>query len=47
MRYSYIYEVCMSPALSGSSVIWRFKGNDAIEIRYGITLNFYMGLQHV
>ena len=34
----------MSPALNGSSVIRRFKGSDAIEIRDGITFNFYTGL---
>ena len=26
----------MSPALNGSSAVWRFEGNDAIEIRDGI-----------
>ena len=37
----------MSPALSGSSAIRRFKGNDAIEIRDGITFEFYTGLPHI
>ena len=37
----------MSPALSGSSAIRRFEGNDAIEIRDGITFKFYTGLPHV
>ena len=37
MRYSY-----------GSSAIWRFEGNDAIEIHDGIlTFDFYTGLPHV
>ena len=34
----------MSPALSGSSAIWHFEGNDAIEIRDKITFDFYTGL---
>ena len=42
-----IYEACMSTALNGSSVIWRFEGSDAIEIRNEITFNFYTGLPHV
>ena len=46
MSYSYIYEASMSPALSGSSAIRRFKGNDAIEIRDEITFGFYTGLSH-
>ena len=37
----------MSPALNGSSAIRRFEGSDAIEIRDGITFDFYMGLPHV
>ena len=37
----------MSPALSGSSVIWHFEGNDAIKIHDGITFEFYTGLPHV
>ena len=47
MRYSYIYEARMSPALNGSSVIRRFEGNDAIEICDGITFDFYTGLPHL
>ena len=37
----------MSPALSGSSAIRRFEGNDAIEIHDGITFEFYTGLPHI
>ena len=37
----------MRPTLSGSSVIQRFEGNDGIEIRDGITFEFYTGLPHV
>ena len=37
----------MSPALNGSSAVRRFEGNDAIEIRYGITFDFYTGLPHI
>ena len=39
--------ICMSPALNESSAIWRFKGSDAIEIREGITFDFYTGLPHL
>ena len=34
----------MSSALNGRSAVRRFEGNDAIEIRYGITFDFYMRL---
>ena len=34
----------MSPALNESSAIGRFKHSDAIEIRDGITLDFYTGM---
>ena len=37
----------MSPALNGSSAVQRFEGNDAIEIRDGITFDFYTGLPHI
>ena len=37
----------MSPALNGSSVIRRFKGSNAFEIRDGITFDFYTGWPHV
>ena len=37
----------MSPALNGSSVIQHFEGSDAIEIRNGITFDFYTGLPHI
>ena len=36
----------MSPALNGSSVIWRFKCGDPSEIRNGITLGFYTRLTY-
>ena len=42
-----VYEVRMSPALNGSSAIRRFKHSDAIEIRDGITFDFYTGLPHI
>ena len=47
IRYSCIYEARMSPALNGSSAIRRFKHSDTIEIRDGITLDFYTGLPHI
>ena len=31
----------MSPALNGSSAIWRFEGSNAIKIRDGKTFDFY------
>ena len=37
----------MSPALNGSLAIQRFERSDAIEIRDGITFDFYTGLPHV
>ena len=37
----------MSPALNGSSAIRHFEGSDAIEIRDGITFDFYTGLPHL
>ena len=37
----------MSPALNGSSAIRCFEGSDVIEIRDGITFDFYTGLPHV
>ena len=37
----------MSPALNGSLAIRRFEGNDAIEIRDEITIEFYTGLPHM
>ena len=37
----------MSPARNGSLAIQRFEGSDAIEIRNGITFDFYTGLPHV
>ena len=47
MSYSYIHEAHMSPALNGSSAIWRFKHSNVIEIHGGITFDFYMGLPHM
>ena len=37
----------MSPARNGSSAVQRFEGSDAIEIRDGITFDFYMELPHI
>ena len=37
----------VSSALNGSSAIRRFEGSDAIEIRNGITFDFYTGLPHL
>ena len=37
----------MTPALNESSAIQRFEGSDAIEIRDGITFDFYTGLPHI
>ena len=37
----------MSPALSGSSAIRRFESIGVIEIRDGITFEFYTGLPHI
>ena len=42
-----MYEVRMSSALNRSSAIWRFEGSNAIEIRDGITFDFYTGLPHM
>ena len=47
IRYSYIYEVHMSPALNRSSAMQHFKGSNAIEICDGITFDFYTGLPHM
>ena len=37
----------MSPALNGSSAIQRFKHSNVLEIREGITFDFYTGLPHI
>ena len=37
----------MSHALNGSSAIRCFEGSNAIEVRDGITFNFYTGLPHM
>ena len=37
----------MSPTRNGSSAIRRFEGSDAIEIRDGITFDFYTELPHM
>ena len=37
----------MSAALHGSSAIRRFEPSNAIEIRDGITFDFYTGLPHI
>ena len=44
---SFICKACLSPALDGSSAIWRFEHSDAIEIRNGTTFDFYTGLPHI
>ena len=36
----------MSPSLSGSSAVRRFKRGDVIEIRDGITFDLYTRLPH-
>ena len=46
-RWASVNEVHISPALNRSSAIRRFEGNDAIEIRDGITFDFYTGLPHI
>ena len=47
IRYSCIYEARMSPTLNRISVIRHFEGSNAIEIRHGITFDFYTGLPHM
>ena len=47
VSYSYIYEARMSPTLKGSSAIRHFERSDVIEIRDGITSDFYTGLPHI
>ena len=37
----------MSLTLSGSSALWCVKLGDALEIRNGITFDFYPGLPHI
>ena len=37
----------MSPALNGSSAILRFKRSNAIEIRDGVSFDFYLRLPHM
>ena len=37
----------MSPTLTVTSAIRRFEGSNAIEIRDGITYDFYTGLPHI
>ena len=47
LEYLMIYETHASPALNGSSVIWRFKHSDVMEIGDGMTLDFYTGLPDI
>ena len=47
ISYSCIYKARMSSAFNECSAIRRFEGSDAIEIRDGITFDFYMGLPHI
>ena len=42
-----MYEACVSPAPSGSVVLQRIKLGDALEIRNGITFDFYPGLSNL
>ena len=42
-----IYEVHMSPTFNGSSALRHFEHGDVIEIRDGITFDFYTGLPHM
>ena len=42
-----IYASSLSPALNGSLDIQHFKRSNAIEIRDGITFDFYTGLPHI
>ena len=42
-----VYEVHMSPALSGSSALLHVKLGDVLKICNGIIFNFYLGLSHV
>ena len=44
MNTYHVYTARMSPALSGSSALERFKRINVIEIRNGIMLDFYPGL---
>ena len=37
----------VSPTLNGSSAIRRFERSNAVEIRDGITFDFYTGLPHM
>ena len=37
----------MSHVLNGNTVIRHFKHSNVIEIRNGITFNFYTGLPHI
>ena len=45
--YSYIYVLCMSPTLNGSSVLQRFECGNVVEIRNRIMFDFYPGLPHI
>ena len=47
IRYSCIYEACISPTLNGSLAIWQFKHSNAIKTNDKITFNFYTGLPHM
>ena len=47
-RYSCIYIGCMSPALTGSSVVWCFEHSNAIEyVTARVLFHFYTGLSHI
>ena len=46
-RIAVFEALSLSPALNGSSALQRFERSDAIEIRDGITFDFYTGLPHM
>ena len=47
IRYSCVYIVRMSPTLSRSLALQCVTLGDALEIRNGITFDFYSGLPHI
>ena len=47
IRYSCVYTSCMSPALSGSSVLQLVKLCDALKIRNRIIIDLYPRLPHI
>ena len=47
MRYLCIYCARMSPAFNSSPVLQHLERGNAVEIRNGITFDFYLGLPHL